>query len=97
MAGPRSELGGMTTPDQCLTHLETLVLSKDGNAVVMAEIYVEDLLQTSLKDLAGAARSLGEIQAQLLRRTAPSPVRADISDLLSSHIERLLEADRDRK
>ena len=81
----------MNPPDKCLSHLETLALGTDGNAIVLAESYIEELLQNSEDDRISSARLLGDIQDQFLRRTAPSPIRADIFDLLGNHILRLLE------
>ncbi|WP_131117195.1 hypothetical protein [Lichenihabitans psoromatis] len=81
----------MMNDEQCLAHLETLSVSKEPSALVQAEVYIEDLLQSSLSDRAGAADTLGDIQAQLLRRTPSSPQREDIVDLLGDKIARLLE------
>ena len=81
----------MTPSDHCLSHLEALVEGKSENAVLMAESYIEELLQTSLGSRLDGARVLGDIQAQLLRRTGPSPLRSDVFDLLGDHIVRLLE------
>lgn len=82
-----------TPPDKCLAHLEMLVDSPDGNSVLMAESFIEELLQNSLKSREDGAALLGELQNQFLRRTAPSPLRADIFDLIGDHILRLLEAE----
>lgn len=81
-----------TPPDKCLAHLETLVDNPDGNSLIMAESFIEELLQNSLKTREDAAAVLGDLQNQFLRRTAPSPLRADIFDLLGDHILRLLDA-----
>ncbi len=87
----------MTTSDECLSLLESLVQSGDQNALTLADTTIEDFLQSSTMRASDAARTLGEIQAEFARRIEPSPVRADILDLIGTHVLRLLEATEGRE
>ena len=81
----------MTTATECLAMLEALVQGGDPNALTLAENEVEEFLLASPTSQRESARLLGDVQAQLGRRTKPSPLRADMLDLLGTHILRLLE------
>ena len=80
------------TSDECLAQLEALVQSGNLDALTLAEACVDDFLQASSLSAEDAARTLGEIQADFARRIEPSTVRADILDILGTHVLRLLES-----
>ena len=86
------DLRGMTTSDECLARLETLVLGGDQTSLTMAETIIDDFVQSSGMSPGDTAHSLGEIQAEFARRIEPSPLRADILDAIGNHVLTVLES-----
>ena len=80
----------MSPFDYCLLPPPIACEGKDEHAVVMAKSSIEGRLQASLGSR--IARTLGDVQAPLVRRTIPHHLlSAGTFDFLSDHIVRLRE------
>lgn len=82
----------MISLDQCLTNLVALIGSDEDRPLSIAKGYMDAFVPLMRADRAKGARMLSDLRGQLSRRTEPSPLRADVLDLLDARIVRMSDS-----